>query len=344
MVKKRLRGKIQGGIGLFILLVSEVMLFQGVEPFASWFYCFAWWAYILIVDSVIYELRGDSLIISRTREFLWLIPWSVVIWLVFELVNVVMKNWYYVNVIDFLPARWAGYSLAYATVLPGIFETTELLDALGLCKQMGKVKMSPPSQKWLVASCCAGVLFFITPFLSPRYFFPLIWLSCVFLLEPLNYWFGGRSLLKQWEKGNWQRSCNLLLAGLICGFFWEFWNYWAKTKWIYTVPFFQYFKLFEMPVLGYLGFPPFAVECYVLYNFICLVQGRRGWEREPSSLTINRPLRYSARVALLTGMLIFFIVGFAMIDACTVKSFSRMRSGKASLLSRGSHTTHEEVI
>jgi hypothetical protein len=57
-----------------------------------------------------------------------------------------------------------------------------------------------------------------------------------------------------------------LLGGLVCGILWEFWNFWARTKWIYAVPILSEIKIFEMPVLGFLGFPPFAVECYVLYH------------------------------------------------------------------------------
>jgi hypothetical protein len=51
---------------------------------------------------------------------------------------------------------------------------------------------------------------------------------------------------------------------LICGGLWEFWNFWASAKWIYTVPWVGEVKLFEMPVLGFFGFPPFAEECYVI--------------------------------------------------------------------------------
>jgi hypothetical protein len=57
-------------------------------------------------------------------------------------------------------------------------------------------------------------------------------------------------------------------SGLCCGLLWEFWNYWALTKWTYTVPYAGEFKLFEMPVLGYLGFPPFALEAFAMYNFL----------------------------------------------------------------------------
>ena len=60
----------------------------------------------------------------------------------------------------------------------------------------------------------------------------------------------------------------LFLAGLICGVLWEFWNYWASTKWEYDVPYLGHIKLFEMPVLGFLGFMPFAVESYAIYIFV----------------------------------------------------------------------------
>ena len=39
-------------------------------------------------------------------------------------------------------------------------------------------------------------------------------------------------------------------------------------KWIYTVPIFGDIKIFEMPVLGYFGFPPFALECLAMYVFV----------------------------------------------------------------------------
>ena len=61
---------------------------------------------------------------------------------------------------------------------------------------------------------------------------------------------------------------NLLIAGFICGGLWEFWNFWARAKWIYTVPIVGNVKIFEMPVLGYFGFPPFALECFAMYVFV----------------------------------------------------------------------------
>ncbi|MGZ3525346.1 MAG: hypothetical protein ACXU9L_11195, partial [Thermodesulfobacteriota bacterium] len=119
---------IHGMIGIASLLLSEAFLFEKVDPFYSWFYCFAWWSYILIVDAVIYRLKGNSLILNRTKEFFLMIPWSIFIWLIFEAANFSLKNWYYINLPHSIVERWLGYAIAYGTVLPGLFETTELLE------------------------------------------------------------------------------------------------------------------------------------------------------------------------------------------------------------------------
>ncbi|HEU4437056.1 MAG TPA: hypothetical protein VFR89_06290 [candidate division Zixibacteria bacterium] len=60
----------------------------------------------------------------------------------------------------------------------------------------------------------------------------------------------------------------LMLSGLICGFLWEFWNFWAAAKWIYSVPILGHIKLFEMPVVGYLGFMAFGLEVFVMWQFV----------------------------------------------------------------------------
>ena len=126
------RKNIHGIIGLVILVISELLMFKGIEPFASWFYFLAWWSYILIVDSLVYKIKKNSLIMNRQGEFFLMLFWSAFIWTFFEAVNLILQNWYYVNVVPNLIIRWLGYGIAYATVLPGLFETTEFLESLGL--------------------------------------------------------------------------------------------------------------------------------------------------------------------------------------------------------------------
>jgi hypothetical protein len=104
-----------------------------------------------------------------------------------------------------------------------------------------------------------------------------VWLGFILLLDPINASLGAESLRGDLATGQRGRLINLLAAGLICGVLWEFWNYWARTKWIYSVPVPPDIKLFEMPLAGYLGFPAFAVECFVMYVFVRHVVWRGSW-------------------------------------------------------------------
>jgi hypothetical protein len=100
------------------------------------------------------------------------------------------------------------------------------------------------------------------------YLFGFVWLGFIFLLEPINRWTGRASLWRDLSADDSSRVRALLWAGLICGIWWEFWNWFAAAKWFYTVPIFQEWKVFAMPLPGYLGFPPFAVECLALFALV----------------------------------------------------------------------------
>lgn len=309
-----------GIFGFLILLLSEILHLKKVEPFYSWFYCFAWWSYILFIDALIYRLKGNSLLMNRTKEFFLLIPWSVFIWLIFEAANLSLENWYYINLPNSRVERWSAYFIAYGTVLPGIFETTELLETLGLFKHTF-IKKTVISEKGLNLLILLGVLCLVSSVSFPQYCFPLIWVGFIFLLEPLLYRYGGRSLLKDLEEGSPKKIYLLLIAGLICGILWEFWNFWSHSKWVYTVPFFDEAKGFEMPFLGFLGFPPFAVQVYGMYNVISFFRYSRGWE--PSTYHLNPAKKTNRLTIALTSVLLcsFYFLIFDAIDRKTVDSY-----------------------
>jgi hypothetical protein len=96
----------------------------------------------------------------------------------------------------------------------------------------------------------------------------LVWLSIVFLLEPINLWLGRGHFLQHLRQGDWRMVASLSLGALICGFFWELWNYYSWPKWIYHTPGAEFFHIFEMPLLGYGGYLPFAWELYALRNVV----------------------------------------------------------------------------
>ncbi len=259
-----------GLLGLGIVVVAEALLFLRVEVVTIWFTPIVWTGYILFADSLVLARTGRSLIVSRTREFVLMLWLSILIWLMFEVYNLRLMNWYYVGLPAVAWQRNLGYAWAFATIFPGIFETTEVLEAFFPFDRLRTPRFTF-SRNWLILSVIVGLLFVAVPPLLPtgisRYLFGFVWIGFIFLVDPINRWLGAPSLLRDWENGQPGRTYALLLAGAVCGLLWEFWNYWAHTKWIYAVPILSELKIFEMPVLGFLGFPPFAVECYVLYNF-----------------------------------------------------------------------------
>ncbi len=271
----RERFKIHGPIGIVIFALAVVMMRQGQEPFTTYFYCFAWWSYILVADALVYWIRGESLLLNRTRTFLLMIPLSIFVWCIFEAFNFRLANWHYVDVPHETWRRWLGYAVAYGTVLPGLCETAHLLKGMGFFRGISWKGLNP-SPRLLRTLIFLGGMSLLAALLLPRYCFPLVWLGFALLIDPLNYRHGGDSILRDMEGGEARGILTLLAAGLVCGFLWEFWNFWAQTKWIYTVPFFTEGKFFEMPVLGFLGFPPFTVSAYVIYRFLLLLRQRGG--------------------------------------------------------------------
>ncbi|MEX2214545.1 MAG: hypothetical protein WD768_10480 [Phycisphaeraceae bacterium] len=106
-----------------------------------------------------------------------------------------------------------------------------------------------------------------------------LWVGVIFLLDPLCYWMRGPSMIGDWKAGRWGRFLALMAGGALCGLLWEFWNYWALAKWTYHLPFLgatESFRYFEMPWLGFLGFLPFAIECWVAVNFAAALLDRLG--------------------------------------------------------------------
>jgi hypothetical protein len=115
-------------------------------------------------------------------------------------------------------------------------------------------------------SVAAGLAMLGVPLVYPSpYLAAPVFVGFIFVLDPLNGRAGEASIFGDLRQRRYSRLFNLLAAGLICGLLWEFWNYWAGAKWIYSVPILPELRVFEMPVLGYGGFPPFAVECFAMY-------------------------------------------------------------------------------
>ena len=76
-----------------------------------------------------------------------------------------------------------------------------------------------------------------------------------------------------------------------------------------------------MPFLGFLGFPPFAVQAYVMYNFVSLFRFKRGWEESTYHLHLEKKTRPLTSVLTAILMISFFVLIFRAIDLKTVDSY-----------------------
>jgi hypothetical protein len=270
--------------GLAIMIVSEGATLAHVEPFWSWNTPLCWTGFILFADGIVFRARGNSWLRSSPREFALLALASIPLWLVFEFFNRFIRNWYYVGLPENAIVRYLGYAWAFATISPALFEGAELVAVLrerrspqageagkaGWAGQSTPALPAPPAPPALPAlPVVAGALLLVWPLVWPSpYLAAPVWLGFIFLLDPINARLGAESLAADLRAGRTDRIVNLSLSGMLCGFLWELWNYWARSKWHYSVPIMENLKLFEMPVPGYLGFPAFALECFTMYVFV----------------------------------------------------------------------------
>ena len=242
------------------LAASFAALLAGAAWIRPFFYLPVWASALLVLSGLNKKVSGRSLLLDEPSAFLRMALVSTPFWLFFEALNVRLGNWAYQDLPAPLLLRWPGYALAFATVLPAILETAELIESLLLEGGEPRDNGFPVSTQR--AATALGIAFLILPLLWPRVFFGLVWGFLFLLLEPLLAREAPqRSWLRALLSGRPQRAKALLLSGLACGLLWEAFNYWAGAKWVYTVPWPKGPKLFEMPWLGYGGFPPFALEC-----------------------------------------------------------------------------------
>lgn len=255
-----------------------------------WPYMFfpLWLGFILILDGLNVAIRGTSPLARGPWRFVMLFLLSSPFWWAFEGLNAPVDNWRYRLDHPYTPLGYVFWtSLDFSTVLPAVMEMAELLAAIPalrprLAPGSAGRRLSVPAALALVA---LGAVMFAAPFLWPREAFPLIWLCLIFLLDPINNLARRPSAFGRLLAGDWRFIATLALGALACGLFWELWNSRALPGWTYGVPYLNvppYLfggptpSYFEMPLPGMLGYLPFGVELFAMYQFALLLLRVRG--------------------------------------------------------------------
>ncbi len=279
--------------GLVLWGVPIILLFtKSPEPWWLLYYSDLplFWGFTLLLDGIVYKRTGGKSIIGEHPiEMIGIGSASVSGWMIFEFLNFyVDTNWYY-RFGDLIPR---SYFLLYALVgssglLPMAFEWYDLLLTFkGFRSRFSKGwRLTFPGwlKMLLIAVSFAG-MFCIGLF--PQYLYSTLWLWPVIIFSVLL------SFMKIWtpftpvKDGNWNPLLIFALAYLCQGIVMEGWNYfsgihedgevvltYSPAYWSYNIPYVDRYCIFEMPLLGYLGYLPFSVYCWIWWIVYACLQG-----------------------------------------------------------------------
>ena len=263
-----------GWLGVFSGAVSWLLAWTRF----AWFSAFQphtftplWLSLILTINALVYRRAGRCLMTHRTGFFLLLFPFSAMFWWFFEYLNRFVQNWHYVGK-QFGAWEYFWYAtLPFSTVLPAVVSVQDWMQGFGWIRSryrgLPPIRIAYPKVLSLTVVLLSG-LGLAGIGVLPDILFPLLWISPLLIIVSFECLTDRPHVLSGLADGNWVLLISSALAALLCGLFWETWNFYSLAKWKYTVPFVQRFHIFEMPLLGYAGYLPFGLECLAVSRWI----------------------------------------------------------------------------
>ena len=281
----------RGLLGLILICVAWP--FSWTESGTGLQYTFfpLWLGFILAVDGLVLRRTGTSLIVRSPKIMAMMFILAVPYWWMFEAINQVIQNWVYIgsnpetSLFSLIQT-----SLAFSVVIPAVFEVSELVGSFNFINRFARMPALVLNRQQVAIIGILGVLSLAALLTWPKYLFPITWLSLFFIFDPINYLTGRPSITANVRHGDWRLVVAFALGALICGFFWEMWNYQATISWQYNIGFFDFARIFHMPLLGYGGYLPFGLETYAMFHFVV---GLLGWSRD-ANIPVRGDLDISA--------------------------------------------------
>ncbi len=259
------------GLILWILAWSR---FKWFSQFQAYTFTPLWISYIVVINAMIYSVSGTCPIKRSPFKFFLLFPASSLFWWMFEYLNRFVQNWYYVNVNQEAFSYFIHASFSFSTVLPAIVCTKELLTKTLFLNSDAQATDEINTRHSItlgflfILISCTG-LFLMSLF--PEYLFFMMWVAPLFLITGVQLISKEKHIFSSvLTKGKWSEVMSFCSSGIICGFFWEMWNFYSFAKWKYSIPFVSKFYVFEMPLLGFAGYLPFGLVCGAFVQMLSL--------------------------------------------------------------------------
>ena len=193
--------KPHGYLGALVILVAELLLFSGNQFVGVWFTPIVWTGYILLLDALVFRISRRSLLLPDRLELLVIVVVSIGLWWLCEFYNAprfwasdLELWWHYHNLTPNPYLRRFGYDWAFATILPALFLTAQLL-MLTLLKKLRRFGQFHFSRMTLYLFVLAGAIGVIVPLVFVSVWLaPVLWLAFIFLVDPINYLRGWPSI------------------------------------------------------------------------------------------------------------------------------------------------------
>jgi hypothetical protein len=227
-----------------------------------------WLGFIVVVNALVWRRSGACFMLRSPRRWLALFAISGGFWWLFEWLDRFAQNWHYLGVEAFGPAAYAAHaSVCFSTVLPAVAAVREWLGTHPGWEARCSAGPAWPwlrlgATGWVFAAAGAASLFLTGA--RPLEAYPALWAAPLLLAIGLELVLRRSGIGHEIAAGDWRRAASWAAAALVCGVFWEMWNSLSLAKWVYTLPFTERWRLFEMPLLGYSGYLPFGLECLVV--------------------------------------------------------------------------------
>ena len=239
-----------------------------------------WLGFILLVDGLVLRRTGTSLAVRSPKIMVVMFIVASPYWWAFEGINEITQNWVYVTSTEEDSGGLVGVieaSLSYSTVIPAVFEVSELIGSFGFIKRFARLPSLVLSRPQIILAGVFGLGSLVTMLIWPTYLFPITWLCLCFIFDPINNLAGTPSIIAKVNNGDYRTVVAFALGALVCGFFWEMWNRGASVSWEYNIGYLDFARIFQMPLLGYGGYLPFGLETYAMFHFVA---GLLGWSSD----------------------------------------------------------------
>ena len=261
--------------GYLLLVASWIVAWTRLPIFSViQIYTFTpiWLGFILVVNAHVHQRSNTAPIYKAPGKFALLFLLSALFWWGFEYLNRFTDNWIYTGATELSAAHYYIHgSVCFSTVLPAVYSVFRWLNGYN---QLHRTLFLGPRIA-LIRSRVFGSFVFLTGIMGmlgvgliPQYCYPFLWIGPLLIYGGLHSFFGNSSFASAWSRGDWRWVAFWAMAGLICGVFWELWNFYSLLRWEYQVSFFNGWRVFEMPILGYLGYLPFGVFCGLACQWI----------------------------------------------------------------------------